>query len=60
MLLQKIDSIFRAIARPFIRQNTDWQDAPFDNLMRRKIDGKWHYRPKTDDEERDFESRNAW
>lgn len=40
--------------------DTGWIDAPFSNEMRRRVSGEWQYRPKTPDEESDFESRNAW
>lgn len=40
--------------------DTEWDDAPFANIMRRKVNGEWQYRPKTPEEEADYESRNAW
>lgn len=51
----KLVAAFRSLFR-----DTDWQDAPFSNQMRRRLNGEWQYRPKTPDEERDYESRSAW
>jgi hypothetical protein len=55
MIMATILTRIRSLLR-----DTGWQDAPFSNQMRRRIAGKWEYRPKTPAEEWDFESRNGW
>ena len=30
--------------------HTDWRPTTFSDQMRRKINGKWQYRPQTDEE----------
>lgn len=45
--------IFRAVELP---DGSSTRDL----VMRRKIDGKWHYRRATAEEEADYVSREAW
>lgn len=40
--------------------NKPWEHAPFSNTMRRKVNGQWQHRPKTEGEETDYEAASAW
>lgn len=38
----------------------EWHEDPYQLRMRRKVAGKWQYRPMTRSEEVDAVDRNAW
>ena len=38
----------------------EWHEDPYHFRMRRKVAGKWQYRPMTHSEEVDAVDRNAW